>query len=264
MSYRWSAFTKPWKTLPGDEVGRVVAGLGFDGAEVPVREGAFVDPVNAERALPEFAERLRGHGVEPTSVASELDEPIFAACAAASVPLIRVVPELGPDGYAASVRRARELLEAVAPLAERYDVQVGVQPHFGPYVSTVPGAMDLLSGLPRERFRLVWDAAHGALAGEDPRVTLELAAERLAIVNLKNVRYVPVERDLEDVGGAWEPWFVPAAEGLANWSAAFEQLERMGWSGPVCLCGEYSDRDVPVEARLAVDLAAARGAARDC
>jgi hypothetical protein len=54
---------------------------------------------------------------------------------------------------------------------------------------------------------------------------------------------------------------VPGPVGMANWSAAFEQLARMGWTGPVCLCGEYSDPSVPVADRLRADLRAARAAA---
>jgi sugar phosphate isomerase/epimerase len=261
MTHLWSVFTKPWSTLPGDELGRLVSGLGFTGAEVPVRDGAFVTPAEAEQRLPGFVAELRDHGVEVISIAGGLDEPAFAACRAAGVPIIRVMAELGPDGYAPSVRRVRQRLEAAAPLAESYGVQVGVQPHHGRFVSSALGVLGLLDGLPPEHFRVVWDAAHDALAGDDPRVTLELVASRLGIVNLKNVVYVPGGADRSVVGGAWKPWFVPGSDGLSNWSAVFEQLNRMGWSGPICLSGQYSDPSVPVEDRLKIDVESARTAA---
>jgi len=273
MTYLWSVFTKPWSELAGDALARLVSGLGFAGAEVPVRDTAFLTPAMAQRRLPGFVAQLREHGVTTISVASGLDETIFAGCASAGVPLIRIMAEVGPDGYAASVRRVRERLEAAAPLAERYGVQVGVQPHHGRYVSSALGVRQLLDGLPREYFRVVWDAAHDALAGDDPALTLELVADRLAIVNLKNVVYLPTEpaRDAVgasiggsiggSVGGDWKPWFVPGAEGLANWSSAFEQLRRLGYTGPICLSGQYSDPGVAVADRLKVDLADARAAA---
>ncbi|MBA2811450.1 sugar phosphate isomerase/epimerase [Streptomyces sp. KM273126] len=260
MTYLWSVFTKPWSALPGDELGKLVSGLGFTGAEVPVRDTAHVTPAEAERLLPTFAAQLRAEGVEAISVASGLAEPVFAACHAAGVPMIRVMAELGPDGYTASVRRFRQRLEAAAPLVERYGVQVGVQPHHGRFVSSALGVMDLLDGLPLEGFRVVWDAAHDALAGDDPSVTLPLVADRLGIVNLKNVVHVPVQPAGESVGGHWKPWFVPGAEGLSNWSAVLGRLADLGWTGPVCLTGQYSDLSVPVEERLATDLAAARAA----
>jgi sugar phosphate isomerase/epimerase len=261
MTFLWSVFTKPWSTMPGDELGHLVSGLGFAGAEVPVRDGTFVTPAEAEQRLPGFVAELRHHGVEVISIAGDLDESTFTACRAAGVPLIRVMADLGPDGYAPSVRRVRQRLEAAAPLAQRYGIQVGVQPHHGRFVSSALGVLDLLDGLPPEHFRVVWDAAHDALAGDDPRVTLELVAGRLGIVNLKNVVHVPREPDPSAVGGSWKPWFVPGSDGLSNWSAVFEQLERMAWTGPICLSGQYSDPSVPVEDRLKIDLEAARTAA---
>ena len=249
MTYLWSVFTKPWPALPGDELGRLVSGLGFAGAEVPVREAAYVSPATAEAELPKFTAQLRAEGVEPISVASDLSERVFAACAEAGVPMIRIMAELGPDGYAASVRRTRMLLEAAAVLTERYGVQVGVQPHHGRFVASTLGVLQLLDGLP-EQFKLVWDAAHDALAGDHPAVTLELGAERLGIVNLKNVQYLRTD-------GVWKPYFVQADEGLSDWSAVFAALQKIKYTGPICLTGQYSDPAVPVEERLENDLHAA-------
>src|SRR5436309_2044935 len=177
MTLVWSVFTKPWSALPPDELGPLVAGLGFTGAEVPVRENAHVTAADAEERLPGFVERMRAEGVDVISVAADLAESTFAACAAAGVPLIRIMAGLAPDGYAASVARVRKQLEEAAPLAEKYGVQVGVQPHHGRFVSSALGVVQLLDGLP-DRFRVVWDAAHDALAGDDPRVTMELVADR--------------------------------------------------------------------------------------
>ncbi|MEV6271780.1 sugar phosphate isomerase/epimerase family protein [Kribbella sp. NPDC051936] len=246
MTYLWSVFTKPWIGLPGDELGRLVSGLGFTGAEVPVRDAAYVTAASAEAELPKFTAQLRAEGIEPISVASDLSESVFAACAEAGVPMIRIMADLGPDGYAASVRRNRALLEQAVALTEQYDVQVGVQPHHGRYVSSTLGVLQLLDGLP-ERFKLVWDAAHDALAGDHPAVTLELGADRLGIVNLKNVHYVRTD-------GAWKTNFVEAEDGLSDWAAVFATLRQLRYSGPICLTGQYSDPAVPVKTRLERDL----------
>jgi len=255
----WSVFTKPWAHLPGDELGRLVAGLGFAGAEVPVRDNAYVTPATAEADLPKFMAQLRAEGVEPISIASGLDESAFAAAAAARVPMIRIMAGLGPDGYAASVRRTRSQLEGVASLADQYGVQVGVQPHHGKFVSSSLGVLQLLEGLP-PAFKVVWDAAHDALAGDDPAITLPLVADRLGIVNLKNVTYVPTT-PTDAIGGAWKPWFVQGSEGLANWSAILHQLQAQAYTGPICLTGQYSDPSVRVEDRLTVDLRLIQGLA---
>ncbi|TDD29571.1 sugar phosphate isomerase/epimerase [Kribbella turkmenica] len=249
-TYLWSVFTKPWSGLPGDQLGRLVAELGFGGAEVAVRDTAYVTPADAEAELPKYAEQLRAEGIEPVSVASDLSERVFAACAQAGVPMIRIMAELGPDGYAASVRRTRGLLEEAAILAAQYDVQVGIQPHHGKFVPSTLGVLQLLDGLP-DQFKLVWDAAHDALAGDDPAITLELGAGRLGIVNLKNAQYIRT-------ADGWTTHFVPGDEGMSDWSAVFATLRRLGWSGPICLTGQYSDPAVPVEERIAKDLRDAR------
>jgi sugar phosphate isomerase/epimerase len=246
MSYLWSVFTKPWSGLAGDELGRLVAGLGFTGAEIPVRDAAYVTPATAEAELPKFTEQLRAEGIEPISVASDLSEQVFAACAQARIPMIRIMAELGPDGYAASVRRNRMLLEEAAVLAAQYDVQVGVQPHHGRFVASTLGVLQLLDGLPHH-FKLVWDAAHDALAGDHPAVTLELGADRLGIVNLKNVKYVETD-------AGWKPYFVQGDEGLSDWSAVFASLATLKYGGPICLTGQYSDLSTPVDERLRKDL----------
>ena len=249
MTYVWSVFTKPWSDLPGNELGRLVAGLGFTGAEIPVRDTAYVTPATAEAELPKFVEQVRAEGVEPISIASDLSESTFSACAEAGVPMIRIMAPLGPDGYPASVQRIRQELENAAALVEQYGVQVGVQPHHGKFVTSSLGVLQLLAGLP-EAFKVVWDAAHDALAGDDPAVTLELVKDRLGIVNLKNAKYVEAD-------GGWKTWFGQAGEGLSDWRAVFRQLEAQSYTGPICLTGQYSDPSVPVETRLQADLQAA-------
>jgi len=249
MTYVWSVFTKPWSDLPGNELGRLVAGLGFTGAEIPVRDTAYLTPATAEAELPKFVEQVRAEGVEPISIASDLCESTFSACAEAGVPMIRIMAPLGPDGYPASVQRIRQELENAAALVEQYGVQVGVQPHHGKFVTSSLGVLQLLAGLP-EAFKVVWDAAHDALAGDDPAVTLELVKDRLGIVNLKNAKYVEAD-------GGWKTWFGQAGEGLSDWRAVFRQLEAQSYTGPICLTGQYSDPSVPVETRLQADLQAA-------
>ena len=74
MTYLWSVFTKPWAGLPGDQLGRLVAGIGFGGAEIPVRDTAYVTPATAGAELPKFTSQLRAECIEPISVAGDLSE----------------------------------------------------------------------------------------------------------------------------------------------------------------------------------------------
>jgi sugar phosphate isomerase/epimerase len=113
-------------------------------------------------------------------------------------------------------------------------------------VSSTLGVLQLLDGLP-DRFKLVWDAAHDALAGDHPAITLELGADRLGIVNLKNVHYLRAD-------GGWKTNFVEGDEGLSDWPAVFATLRKLNYSGPICLTAQYSDPGISVETRLEKDL----------
>lgn len=186
-----------------------------------------------------------------TSIAADLSEPVFAAAAAAGVPMIRTMAPLADSDYRSSVAAVRASLEAVAPLVERYGVQVGVRAHHGRYVTSTLGVLDLLDGLP-DAYRLVWDAGHDALAGDDHEVTLRLARPRLGLVNLKNAVY-----RREDGDGGWRHWWVTGAEGLSDWGTALATLPQIDYRGAVCLCAEYSGA-LDVTGQVTADLALAR------
>ena len=80
MTYLWSVFTKPWLALPGHEVGRLVSGLGFAGAEVPVREAAYVIPATAEAELPKFVRRYDAAAATQASNRSALPVTCPSGC----------------------------------------------------------------------------------------------------------------------------------------------------------------------------------------
>lgn len=255
----WAVFTKPWATLSAEELGPLVARLGFDGAEVPVREGAHLTPEEAERRLPRFVQTLGDAGVATIAVAADPSERVLAACAAAGVPTVRVMAPVRNRAYRESVAQVRADLETALPLCQQYGIRVGVQPHHGQFVTTVLGVLDLLDGLPEATAGVVWDAAHDALAGEDPVTTLTLSWARLMIVNLKNARY---ERVL-GAGGEhrWAKVFGSARDGLANWTQILRHLHDQEWQGPICLTGQYTEArdDSELAARLvAADLAYAK------
>lgn len=255
----WSVFTKPWPQHSGAQIGSLVSKLGFTGVEVPVRGNTFLTPENAPTRLSQFTSELAGFGVSASSIAAELSEPIFAACAEAGVPLIRVMAQIFDGDYYGSAARFREQLEQAAPWARQYGVQVGVQPHHGDYVSNVVGVLALLEGLPEEHFKVIWDAAHDALAGDDPETTLPLTGDRLAMVNLKNVVYELLPGTTGSLTGAeWDTVYVPGNEGLAPWGRVLGTVQRLDRQVPICLSAQYSTTTTTAEELLIRDLAFAR------
>ena len=241
MTISWTVFSKPWPDLSAGELGKKAADWGFDGIELPVREGFQVGPAEAERDLPVFAKTLSEHGVRIHSVASSTAESIFAACAQAGVPMIRVMIPVGPAGYLAMESETRRWLDAVVPLCQRYGVRVGIQPHHGRFVSDAAGLRQLIEPYPSECVAAVWDAAHNALAGQRPEYSLEILWSHLAMVNLKNVYYRRTngfESDAE-----WTHYYTSGRQGLADWGAIARILIGRSYQGPICLTAEYTARD---------------------
>lgn len=244
----WAVFTKPWGSWPADRLAELLTGMGFTGAEIPVRPGAHVTAETAEQELSRYVETLASAGIRTISIAADVSEPVLAGCAAAGVQLLRVMAPVTDHDHEGSVARMREQLAAIAPELDRYDVSIGVQPHHGPWVTSVLGALEVIKDLPAHQFGVIWDAAHDALAGEDPVTTLRLARSRLMVVNLKNARYEPVANPAD--GPTYRSWFGTGRQGMADWPRILDHLVETRWQGPICLTAQYSDAATPEAAAV--------------
>ena len=70
MANKLSVFTKPWKDITTEQLGELVASLGFDAVEFPLRDGYQAQPADAEKSLPKLVETLKAYGITVESVAS--------------------------------------------------------------------------------------------------------------------------------------------------------------------------------------------------
>lgn len=58
-SIHWSMFTKPWPQLPLTELADLVAGMGFDAIEFPLRPGFQIDLADLPRSAVRASSILR-------------------------------------------------------------------------------------------------------------------------------------------------------------------------------------------------------------
>lgn len=252
----FSVFTKPWRTLPLPDLARFVHDLGFDGVELPVRPGFQVEPERIASDLREAVGIFGAVDVKITSVATSPTAAAIAACGELGIPTIRVMAEIGSEGYMATVARLRAEYQSLLPLLGDANVRLGVQNHYGNFVSNASGLRHLLEGFDPSVVGAVWDAAHNALNGEDPALAIDIIWPHLCMVNLKNAFWQRANGpEAEDV--AWKPYWTTGRQGLASWPRVSELLRQRGYTGVVCLTAEYSDEGA-VGRLIAEDLAFAR------
>jgi len=236
---RFTVFTKRWK-VPLPELGRLVAALGFWGIELPVRPGYPVEPEHVSTGLPEAAKILADCGVTIHSVAGPADEPTIAACAAAGVPILRVMAKIGEDGYLATEKRLRAEYDALVPRLDAHGVTLGVQNHCGRWVGSAIGLRRLIEPYDPRHVAAVYDAAHCALDGEEPAMAVDILWDRLCLVNLKNAFWQRTNGP-ESEAAEWRWYWTSSRQGLASWPAVAAELTARGYDRPICLTAEYTD-----------------------
>jgi sugar phosphate isomerase/epimerase len=238
-----SVFTKPWKTCSIHELGSFVSKLGFEGIEFPLRTGYQVEPQNAEKGLLKLVDELKGYNLVVTSIASSTEENIFYGCAEAGIPIIRIMAgfEIEKD-YLLCEYEMKKKLEVISRLCEKYNVKVGVQHHYGPMVSNSMGLRHLVESFDPRYIGAIWDAAHSALAGEEPEHGIDIVWSHLHMINLKNAFYFRT-KEQEDSEAKWQRCFTSAKQGLASWVRISEHLKKRNYCGVICLTAEYTVED---------------------
>lgn len=239
--YQYSIFTKPWKSLPLDELGKFVQSLGCDGIEFPLRKGFQVEPDNAITDLPKLVKKMNEYGLCVFSVAASTEEKIFAACQVAGVSIIRIMVPIDPQkGYMASEKEMKQELDKVVKLCEKYEVKVGIQHHYGTFISNSMETRHLIESYDPKYISAIWDAAHSGLAGEEPEFGLDILWSHLCMVNLKTAYYRQINGP-EAKEALWERYFTTGRHGMSSWSRIAEYLKKRDYSGIICLPAEYTD-----------------------
>lgn len=235
---RITVFSKPW---PDDTIGKLanrLRSLGFEGLELAVRDGYQVTPDTVETELAGAVSALRDEGLDVHSVASELTEAVFAGCARAGVPLIRIQVSVPvKEGYFAAKDRFRKSLDTLMPLCERYDVSIAVQIHSGQHLARSTEVMETIRDYSPKHVTVVWDVGHAAIVGEDPEYGVSTCGAHLSLANFKNFRF-------ERVGdGIFRRINCVGDEGLGSWAAAVEVLSLAKYTGAYCVSAAYGPGD---------------------
>ena len=252
-SPRWKviAFSKPFTRLNYDETADLVAEVGWDGIECPVRKTAtHIDPERVEEQLPKMAEALKKRGREVSMITTDitgvspLAERILRTAAALGIRKYR----LGPMYYVPGRPIPEQLdeftarIRDLAGLNHQLGIQGGVQNHSGSNYFGAPvwDAFEAVRPLTPADMGIAFDIGHATLEGGlSWPIQARLAEPRYSVVYVKDFRW-------EKQAKGWEPVWCALGEGMVS-SKFFEMLGGSDFAGPVCQHHEYEIGTSPAE-----------------
>lgn len=242
-------FSKLLKEKSVPELIELAQEHGYDGYDLAVRPGHPVNPDNAATALPEAHKQMQAEGVRIGMITANFDlltadhpfaRPLLAAMDAADVRLLKLgYFKFDPKtmDYWQQVDAARRAFNAWQELARSHNVKICYHTHSGYCLGlNAAGLMHLLREFDPACLGAYLDPGHFAVNGEPFDFGLAMTADYLSVLSLKDVR---IDRLEKNGHGAAKARWVPAGQGLVDWSAVFSELKRVGFDGPLSVHCEY-------------------------
>ena len=246
---RLIVFSKMLREKSVDELIEIALDQGFDGYDLCVRPGYPVNPENATESLAEAAERMSEAGLVIPMVTAPGDlvdpdhptaRPILRAMDRADVRLMKLgYFKFDPlkQEYWAEVGRIRRLFQGWESLAREYDVKVCYHTHSHRTMGLNGGMMaHLIEGFDPQYMGAYLDAGHLAAEGEEFAVAAAILRRHLSAVAVKDVL---VEREQADGHGRKRLSWLPAGQGVVDWTVVFDDLRRLEFAGPVSIHCEF-------------------------
>ena len=250
----FTVFTKPWNE-PIPQLAQRIATMGFDGVELPVRPGFAVTPENMASQLSKAVKIFADHGLSIGSIAVEENPQAIEACAAAGVKLIRTLVKVPKDqSYLDYMDASLRRFESLIPLLDQYGVTIGIQNHCNREVSSVMGIHYLVQRFDPKHIAAVLDVGHCGLAGDLPDLSVGILQSHLVMVNLKNAYW---KRIADQPVAKYDTVFTTGSNGMGDWSAFMNELNKINYSGNFCLTAEYHEHE-SVNELIVADLAFAK------
>ena len=241
---RWKliTFSKPFTTLNFSDTADLVAEVGWDGIECPVRRtSTHIAPERVEEDLPKMVEALKKRGREVSLITTDIiaadarAERILRTAASLGIGTYR----LGETKYVANRPLADQLadikarLRDLAQLNRSLGIRGGIQNHSGAdyFGAPVWDAVQAIQGVEAD-LGVAFDIGHATLEGGlSWPIQARLAEPHLALVYVKDFRW-------EKQTAGWRPVWCQLGDGMVN-KKFFATLAGTKYSGPICQHHEY-------------------------
>jgi sugar phosphate isomerase/epimerase len=245
-------FSKMLQQLSVAEAGEVIAGLGFDGVDLTVREKGHVLPENVTRELAPAVALLRDKGLVVgmlTTSITRADQPhaeeVFRTAAECGVRFLKLGYWLyrGFGAVRQQIDEIRVDLQGLEALALRYGVKAALHTHSGNFMTAaMPICARLVEDTDPDAIGIYVDGGHVVLEGGYGtwRQGLDLISDRICLLAAKSFGWFP------EPNGAtgrmhWRPQLLPFDRGMTDWRELFTLLRSVGFDGLVSVHSEYSE-----------------------
>lgn len=240
--YPLLAFSKPFQDLSPEETAELVAEVGWDGIECPVRKGGQIEPENVEEALPSMVAALQKRGKTVGLITTDITR-----ADARAEKVLRTAAKLGITRYRtgawryakdktipAQLDEIRAPLRDLAALNKSLGIQGGVQNHSGADSVGAAGwdLYELLRGLDPKHLGVCFDIGHATLeGGYSWPVQARLLEPFFTVVYVKDFAWIKSPK------GARAEW-LPLGDGTIN-REFFGWLKKSSYAGPISQHHEY-------------------------
>jgi sugar phosphate isomerase/epimerase len=239
-------FAKCLQFLDYGPMAEVVARLGFDGADLTVRDGGQVLPEQVERDLPLAVKALQQAGVNAPMIATgivdandQLSERVLGTASELGIKYYR----MGYFRYdpAKSVIQNldshRQKMEQLEKLNRKYKIHGGYQNHSGSAEMVGGPVWDLhylLKDFDPEFIGVQYDVMHATVeGGYSWPLGFNLLLPWIRTLDFKDFVWE------KDGSGNWKRKVVPMGEGMVQFKKYFEEIKKMKTDAPVSIHYEY-------------------------
>jgi sugar phosphate isomerase/epimerase len=242
-------FSKFFKEKTVDELIQLAHEYEFEGYDLCVRPGYPINPDNAASELPAAVKKMQESGLAIPMVTGNFDllasdhptaKPILSAMDKAGVRLLKLgyfgFDPLKQD-YWEEVARIRNIFSGWQKLGAAYNVKICYHTHsmrcMGLNCSCL---MHLLDGFDPKTIGAYIDPGHMVIEGEEFPVGVAMVRQYLSIIGIKDSIVV---RQEDHGHGKKLARFVPAGEGMVDWTGVFTELKRVDYNGPISIHCEF-------------------------
>ncbi|MBP7143232.1 MAG: sugar phosphate isomerase/epimerase [Opitutaceae bacterium] len=246
---RWpiAVFSKAFQHLDAERTAELVASVGFNGIECPVRPKGQIEPEKAPDLLPVFVDALRRRGCDMfvattdiTRIDQKYADTTLRALSKQGVRRIR----LGYYKYDLSRSPADQLadvsaqLKDIAAACSELGIQAGYQNHSGRNYVGAPiwDIYSAIRNLDPRHIGFCFDICHATIEGGlDWRIQAKLVEPHLTAVYLKDFIWTKT-----DMG--WIPQQCQLGKGTVD-RTFLTTLKESSYRGPLCQHHEYRWKD---------------------